>query len=160
MQAPPFETLFRHLRWADLEVLGALRAAPPHPAALALFAHVVGAEETWLARLEQRTPRAAVWPDLTLDEAARLAETVHASLIAWLERADEATFTADIAYTNSAGQRFTTRALDMVMQLITHGINHRGQIALLLRQSGAVPAPTDYIAFVRGAPAATRRPSE
>ena len=158
MPTSPFETLFRHLRWADLEVLGALRAAPPHPAALELFSHVVGAEETWLARLEQRAPRAAVWPNRTLDETARLAETVHASLMAWLDRADEAAFAADIAYTNSAGLRFTTRALDMVMQLVTHGIHHRAQIALLLRQSGAVPAATDYITFVRGAPAATRGP--
>ena len=44
-------------------------------------------------------------------------------------------------------------------QLLLHGAYHRGQIALLLREGGAEPAPTDYIAFVRGAPAATRTPS-
>jgi uncharacterized damage-inducible protein DinB len=40
-----------------------------------------------------------------------------------------------------------------------HGAYHRGQIALLIRQAGAVPAPTDYVAFVRGAPTATRSSS-
>ena len=33
------------------------------------------------------------------------------------------------------------------------------QIALLIRQAGAVPAPTDYVAFVRGAPTATQSSS-
>jgi uncharacterized damage-inducible protein DinB len=159
MPSAPLDSLFRHLRWADEEVLTALRSAPPHASALELFAHVVGAEETWLARLEQRAPRAPVWPDLSLDEAARLATTVHASLAEWLERADDAALEAEMAYTNSAGQRFTTRALDIVMHVMLHGAYHRGQIALLIRQAGAVPAPTDYVAFVRGAPTATRSSS-
>jgi uncharacterized damage-inducible protein DinB len=37
-----------------------------------------------------------------------------------------------------------------------HGSYHRGQITMLVRDAGAEPQPTDYIAFVRGAPAATR----
>ncbi|MFQ5740386.1 MAG: DinB family protein [Acidobacteriota bacterium] len=32
---------------------------------------------------------------------------------------------------------------------------HRGKVNLLLRQAGHAPAATDFIAFVRGAPAAT-----
>lgn len=156
MTIPPLELLLQHLRWADEKALGALRGAPPHAAALELFAHVIGAEETWLARLEQREPRVAVWPALTLDEAARLAESVHEALAAWLARADDAVLEADVTYVNSAGRQFTSRAVDIVMHVMTHGAYHRGQIALLLRQAGSVPAPTDYIAFVRGAAAATR----
>ena len=156
---PPLETLLQHLRWADREVLGALRAAPPIPRALELYAHVLGAEETWLARLERRTARLAVWPALTLDEAERMADAVHVSLAEWLGRSDEAALSAEITYTNSAGRQFTTPAMDMLMQVVLHGVYHRGQIALLLRESGATPAPTDYIAFVRGAPAATRQPA-
>jgi len=38
-----------------------------------------------------------------------------------------------------------------------HGCYHRGQVAMLIRDGGGTPAPTDYIAFVRGAPAATRQ---
>jgi uncharacterized damage-inducible protein DinB len=152
----PLQRLLQHLRWADRAVLDALRAAPPHHAALELYAHILGAEETWLARLEQRAPRVAVWPQLALDEAARLAGEVHAGLEAWLARADAATLDAEVAYTNSAGREFRSRAMDMLLQVLLHGSYHRGQIALLLRQGGAVPVPTDYIAFVRGAPAATR----
>lgn len=159
MRTPPLETLLQHLRWADREVLGALRAAPAHDRALELFAHVLGAEETWLARLEGRKSRLAVWPALTLEEAERIAGSVHDALGVWLARADDSALAADITYTNSAGRQFTTPAIDIFMQVVLHGVYHRGQIALLLRDAGAVPAPTDYIAFVRGAPAATRQPS-
>ena len=49
-------TLFEHLRWADQRALAALRASNGHPTqARELFAHVLGAEEVWLARLEGRT---------------------------------------------------------------------------------------------------------
>lgn len=156
MSTGALDRLLDHLRWADEAVVAALRAAPEHAGALELLSHVVGAEETWLARLEGREPRAAVWPRLTLGETAELARTVHAGLADWIARTDAAALERDVAYTNSAGQPFTTRALDIVTHVMLHGSYHRGQIAMLLRQSGARPVPTDYIAFVRGAPAATR----
>lgn len=156
MSHPPFEMLLSHLRWADRAVLESLRAAAPHASALELFSHIVGAEETWLARLESREPRAAVWPDITLEEAAELGESVHASLGRWIDTADDERLAAEITYRNSAGQQFTTRASDILTHVMMHGSYHRGQIALLLRQSGATPAPTDYVAFIRGVPAASR----
>ena len=156
MRHPPFDALLAHLRWADRAVLEALRAAPAHASALELFSHVIGAEETWLARLEQRDPRAAVWPDITLDEAAELARSVHDSLDRWIASADDERLAAHVTYRNSAGRQFTTRVSDILTHVMMHGSYHRGQIALLLRQSGATPAPTDYVAFIRGAPAATR----
>ena len=39
-----------------------------------------------------------------------------------------------------------------------HGQYHRGKVNLLLRQEGMSPVPGDFIAYVRGAPAATSRP--
>jgi uncharacterized damage-inducible protein DinB len=41
-----------------------------------------------------------------------------------------------------------------------HGAYHRGQIAAALRGAGAVPEPTDFIAFARGSAAATRADAE
>ena len=37
-----------------------------------------------------------------------------------------------------------------------HGMYHRGMTSVLTRRGGGTPAPTDYIAYVRGAPTATR----
>ena len=64
-----------------------------------------------------------------------------------------------VTYRNSAGEEYTSTVEDILLHVALHGAYHRGQIARALRQGGAVPEPTDYIAFTRGAPAATRRSS-
>jgi uncharacterized damage-inducible protein DinB len=45
---------------------------------------------------------------------------------------------------------------DILLHTCLHGAYHRGQIARDLRQAGDPPEPTDYIAFIRGSPAATK----
>jgi uncharacterized damage-inducible protein DinB len=45
----------------------------------------------------------------------------------------------------------------MLTHVTLHGAYHRGQIAASIRAGGDTPTATDYIAFIRGAPAATRR---
>jgi uncharacterized damage-inducible protein DinB len=154
------QRLFAHLRWADDNTLAALRAALPQPPAdaLELYAHVLGAEHVWLARLEGRVPRLVVWPQLSLDDCAAVAAKNTAGFESVLGRMDDAALEQAVAYTNSAGQSFTSRADDILLHVALHGAYHRGQVALLLRRQGFTPATTDYIAFVRGAPAATRRP--
>lgn len=157
MLTATLENLLAHLQWADEQALTALRSAGErHAGALELLAHVIGAEETWLARLEGRVPALAVWPNLDLGELTSAMMRTHAALAAWLATADDEALDAEIDYVNSAGTAFRTRAADIVLHVMLHGAYHRGQIALLLRQSGTRPLPTDYIAFVRGAPAATR----
>ena len=146
------------MRWADERALGALRAAvpAPDPAALELYAHILGAEHVWLARLEGRLPSVAVWPTLTLDECERLGRETHAGYDAYLASLAPDDLTRGTTYRNSAGVEFTTPAEDILLHVALHGAYHRGQVARAVRLSGATPAPTDYIAFVRGAPAATR----
>ena len=59
---------------------------------------------------------------------------------------------------NSAGNQFTSRADDILLQIFLHGTHHRGR-SRAFRIAGQEPNPTDYIAFIRGAPAATRQDS-
>ena len=126
--------------------------------ALDLYAHVLGAEHTWLSRMSTRTPREKIWPDLTLERAAALAAENAAGLRAFLDSRSADELQRKVAYTNSAGLAFESTAEDMLLQVILHGCYHRGQVALLVRDAGAEPAPTDYIAFVRGSPAAVTAP--
>ena len=152
------ERLFAHLRWADGRTQAALRAAQAPPAkALELYAHILGAEHVWLARLRQEPAKVAVWPTCNLDACCELADANHAEFAALLAALDSAALDGEVPYTNSAGLGFHSTRFDMLLHVALHGCYHRGQVALLLRQSGAEPQPTDYIAFVRGAPAATRR---
>lgn len=151
---------FEHLEWADAHALEALRAMPantPEAArARTIYAHLAGAEHIWLARLEGRTPAYPVWPDLELNEAAALARESARGLRALVAGLDAEALAREVAYRNSAGQAFVNSVGDILAQVALHGSYHRGQLALLARQGGGVPAATDYIVFIRGAPAPAR----
>ena len=151
--------LFDHLAWADARALDSLWNAPVSPevsAARERLAHILGAEHVWLARLQERAAQVAVWPALTLEECAALGGANHAGYAALLDSFSTADLDRTVRYTNSAGQVFDSRIEDILLHVAMHGSYHRGQVALLVRQSGATPFPTDYIGFVRGVPAATR----
>ena len=151
------ERLVAHLRWADDRTLTALRSATaPPPKALELYAHVLGAEHVWLARLRQQPATVAVWPPGDLAGCAALAAANHAELIRYVAAQDADALERELPYTNSAGQSFRSKVSDILLHVALHGCYHRGQVAMLLREAGAEPQPTDYIAFARGAPAATR----
>jgi uncharacterized damage-inducible protein DinB len=152
--------VFQHLEWADARVLESLRDA--HTILkkdLDLYSHILGSEHTWLSRINGVPAKVAIWPTLTLDECEKLAAE---NAAAYQKLASELTPESRerrITYRNSAGDQFTSTMEDILTHVSLHGAYHRGQIAASLRAAGAVPIPTDYIAFVRGAPAATgRRP--
>ena len=170
MSPPPSDTaaahgfgpLFDHLFWADGRAVAALQGAPEgEPRARELLAHVVGAEAVWLARIERRDPDLPVWPALTLDEIGAAAHRVRSGYVALLTRIerDPSELTRMVHYRNSAGLEFDSSVADILRHVALHGAYHRGQIALLARLGGIAPQPTDYIAWARGAPAATRTSS-
>ena len=151
------QRLHDHVAWADAALLAALERALPAtpPAALREYAHVLGAEEVWLARLEGRPSRTAVWPELPVGELAPLARALRDGYARHLAVLGEHDLRREVRYVNSAGASFVTAAGDILLHVALHGQYHRGKINGLLRQAGLEPAPVDYIHFVRGAPAAT-----
>lgn len=50
----------------------------------------------------------------------------------------------------------TDRVSDILEYVALHGAYHRGQITLIMRRGRGLPVPTAFIAFVPGAPTATR----
>jgi uncharacterized damage-inducible protein DinB len=149
--------LFEHLRWADERVHASLLAArnpPPHT--LDLYAHIVAAEHVWLSRIRGEKPEVEVWPQLSLSQCAELASRNSDELSALVDTVDEDGLDSGITYRNSAGAQFTSALRDILIHVALHGTYHRGQIAAAVRAGGDTPASTDYIAFVRGVPAATR----
>jgi uncharacterized damage-inducible protein DinB len=110
-----------------------------------------------MSRIRGEAARYAVWPALDLDGCAALARETHAALESLAASLDERALARPVTYRNSAGDEFTSTVEDMLLQVALHGSYHRGQIARDLRRSGATPLATDYIAWARGAPAATRR---
>jgi uncharacterized damage-inducible protein DinB len=145
-------SLIDHVGWADAQVLTAIAsievARPERAQATRLYAHIAGAEHIWLSRLEGRRPVHPVWPDLSLEAAAALATESLAGLRASADAPPEA-LDRVVEYQTTSGQLFRNTAADILSQVALHGSYHRGQIALLVRQGGGTPVPTDYIVYAR-----------
>ncbi len=148
--------LYAHLAWADAHALQAIREAGDPARARDLISHILGAELTWLARIEGRKSEVPVWPQLSLYQCGIHAGKVREAYDRLLATLDDDGLDREVSYVNSAGNSFTSTVGDILLHVALHGAYHRGQIAILVRDGGAVPAPTDYVHFVRGAPAATR----
>lgn len=152
--------LWDHCVWADKALFEGLGAAPD-PAVSREYAHVLAAEETWLARLEQRPPVVSIWPeDLSMAELDALRARVMAAFDAYLRQLTPETLSSTVTYANSAGTRFSTAIGDILLHVALHGQYHRGKVNLMLRQASRECVPVDFIAFVRGAPAAVTPPSK
>lgn len=147
--------MWGHCVWADRLVFDTLDKSPNAEDAWTEYSHVIGAEETWLSRLERRDSRAAIWPKIDRDQVASLREAVVSGYGNYLDALDESALAQMIEYRNSAGRTFQSLCSDILIHVALHGQYHRGKINLLLRQAGAEPSPVDYIAFVRGSGAAT-----
>ncbi len=153
-----FRKLYQHLAWADERVLQSLRAA--HSVLkrdLDLYAHILGSEHNWLSRIRGSAPKHAIWPTLTLEECERVGKENVSAFNGLLSSLTPELLQKPITYRNSAGDQFTSTLEDILTHVSLHGAYHRGQIAASIRAAGDAPNPTDYIAFARGAPAATRK---
>ena len=95
---------------------------------------------------------------LSLDEAASLAARNADELDAYLSSLAPSDLGREIEYRNSSGLEFRSKIEDILLHMALHGSYHRGQVTLLIRTGGGEPASTDYIAFIRGAPAARTVP--
>jgi uncharacterized damage-inducible protein DinB len=157
-----YRKLFRYDRWANGEVLEALRAASAgsdaHTAAasaevlqefLRRLAHILGAQWLWLSRLDVPAEATAVWPELTLDECARQSEALGSFWEGYLGGLDEGGLSQTISYKNTKGEPWQSRIDDVLTHVVMHSAYHRGQIALEMRAAGLNPAYTDFIQAVR-----------
>jgi uncharacterized damage-inducible protein DinB len=155
-----FKRLFAHAQWADERTMQSIVESEHLPAhALELFAHVVAAEHVWLCRMLVVAPKHPVWPTLSIAECDALMNANHAGYAQLFEELDDGALAEAVTYRNSAGREFTSTVEEMLTQVVMHAAYHRGQIAALVRAAGDEPQPTDFIAFARGAPAATRQAS-
>jgi uncharacterized damage-inducible protein DinB len=146
--------LWEHCAWSDETLVAAFERGPGLDPAWQEYCHVLAAEETWLARLEGRSPEVPVWPRLSWSQANELRDRLGLGYSSFLSGLGESSLSDPVHYTNSAGQSFATPIVDILLHVALHGHYHRGKINLLLRQEGRSPVPTDYIGFVRGVPAA------
>jgi uncharacterized damage-inducible protein DinB len=143
--------MFRYAAWANRRTLGALRDAPAARAeGLPLYAHLIASEAVWLARLEQRDVQLPIWPQRSLEECERITAEIIAGYAAFVEQLrDEGDLSRPVPYRNQHGNAYETPVLDVLTQVLTHGVYHRGQIAKCLGRAGTAATNTDFITFQR-----------
>jgi len=104
------------------------------------------ARDVWYGRI-QDTDHADLnlWVDVGLQACVRRA---NASDRRWGEVLDghvPEKLDQPIAYTNSKGHSFRTTLKDVLVHVLNHGMHHRGQITLMLRESH--PQPPIILSF-------------
>jgi uncharacterized damage-inducible protein DinB len=149
MVAP--ERSLAYERWANHRVLTHLRsAANPPTRAVELFAHVLSALAVWLLRLNgEDSSRVPLWSTSSLERCEAMLADLDAAAARVLRSLADVDLSQTISYTNQHGLAYTTPIRDVLFHLASHGAYHRGQISLILRDSGLEPINTDYITFVR-----------
>src|SRR5688500_15477572 len=86
-----------HGEWADGKLLDAARAFDV-PLAVRELAHVRGAQEIWLSRIEQRAPTVAIWPEFSVDELGTVGAVVDAKWRAFFAGLDEPALSGNVSY--------------------------------------------------------------
>ena len=142
--------LFAWDTWANQETLGSLRpAVTAVPKAGRLAAHIAATELLWLTRIHARPSLVPVWPEVGLDQTARLFEDAAGQWKAYLERMTVDEESRQVSYVNSKGESFRNSTVHIATHVVFHSHYHRGQIATLVRAAGHEPAYTDFIHAVR-----------
>lgn len=144
------QLLFSHDHWANREILAALkRVGTPPEKSLRWFAHIIAAEDLWLARLMNADRKVEVWPNLNVDRCGSYLNEQTAAWDAYLAKLTPEIMNSTISYRNTKGELWTNTVQDILTHVPMHSAYHRGQIAADLRANGHEPPYTDYIEAVR-----------
>jgi uncharacterized damage-inducible protein DinB len=145
------ERMLRHEHWANTRTAKVVREAEAlDPSAVRLLAHLVTTDRIYLSRMREEDPWPQdFWPEIGAAECAALASENFARYAEFLARLSDADLARPVRYRNSRGDEFRTAIADMLAHVFLHGSYHRGQIAALVRRSGAEPVNTDFVVFTR-----------
>ena len=145
---PYFERLFDYNRWAFQKLEEHLNESDlENQEVTKLLSHCFNAEKIWLNRIEGVKENFAVW---ALHPSSQVFSLLKQSNLAWQEFIEDVDdFEKVVKYCNSKGTIFHSKLSDIVTHVANHATHHRGQIATLIRQSGSVPPPLDFIFFTR-----------
>ena len=152
MDIETLRDLFQHQKWADNQILAAIRS---HPAAAAdsnlrtRLHHIVGVQRGFLALIlerpfdvaeEMKTPE-------TLDSVVHRFEEAHTDAIALVERLDTAALSEPMQMPWVPD--LSLQVGQGLLQAVMHTQHHRGQCAMRLRELGGSPPMVDYILWLK-----------
>src|SRR5574341_1416503 len=161
MKVEEARDLFRYNAWANRKVFEGVASVPEaqylrdlkssHGGIHWTLAHIVWAEQLWLARWTGApNPVVPQGKDLhTLAEVRARWEQVEAERSGWLAGFSDARLADTVRVKPTSGGEFVHRFDQMFRHLVNHSSYHRGQVVTLLRQLGSTPPTTDLIVYYR-----------
>jgi uncharacterized damage-inducible protein DinB len=163
--------LYEYDRWANNRILGAVAALSPEQFTHDLggglrsvreaLVHIIGSEWGWLEYWKELSPSPESLPDLwTRCDALfnpKAFPDVTAVQLKWAEVEKEQAEFVNRVTNESLEKSFPVHSrgislAHLMQHLANHSTYHRGQIALMLRQLGAEPLPTDFHLFLAEVP--------
>jgi uncharacterized damage-inducible protein DinB len=142
-----FRQLAAHDQWANRALIHALQKLPSPPSrALEVISHIQGTQWTWLSRMDRSIEPGPVWPGASLEDCMQELPKLRK---AWDDFFSSADLDASYPYTNSKGEKFESSIRDTLTHVFLHGHYHRGQVVMLIRQTGDIPPYIDFIEAVR-----------
>jgi uncharacterized damage-inducible protein DinB len=161
------QTLYEYSYWANGKLFAVIRTLTPEeftqPVAGSYeslrntLVHILSAEWGWLSRcggLQRGSAlKAADFP--TFESVVATWTRVEAAMREFLSRLGDDDIDRMIEFESPAGGRRVMPLGELLHHGATHGVHHRGQIALLLRMLGKTPGNVDlllYFAEKRGTP--------
>lgn len=113
---------------------------------VSLMSHILLVQQSWNNRMEGKEGLVDFWTEIMIDDLQIVNNSLNKESVALLSSVDlQGTF----LYKNSKGTEFNSKYIDVLFHLINHGTQYRGQINVLLRESGIEPVVNDYIFYKR-----------
>ena len=141
--------LFRYNDWANRRIVVALKENECERARQ-ILAHLLTTENEYFERLYGKDSTGFdFWPDLTISQCAELARDVATRFEKLIPGFDEAGLDITARYRTSEGKRVENTFREIFTHVVLHSATHRGNILLLLRESGFEPPVVDHIIYLR-----------
>ena len=113
------------------------------------LAHIMAAEQIWVMRWKGHSPR-SLWDGSqfpTFDAVRTRWAEVEREITEFVRDVPEERLNEVITYTNTKGEEWSYTLGHMMQHVVNHSTYHRGQVTTMLRQLGARPVMTDFLAY-------------
>ena len=110
-----------------------------------LLNHILNAHQIWNARIFNDN-QFEVWQINSEDLLLKINSENFSNSYKLLEKRE---LNDIVNYKNSKGTKFENSIQEILFHFINHSTYHRGQIAMLLKETGLEPLNTDYIFYKR-----------
>lgn len=136
---------------ANLKMLEKIQNLPDKEGCVRYFSHLINSQNKWLARIRQEpaAPQMSWWDPVY--DFSELAAQWQKSLDAWMDYLNnqtEAALFEEITFVGYDGGQWAAKPKDIALQLNYHGIHHRANMQMLIREQGLEPDFIDYIGTV------------